>query len=78
MERGEKQELASSILVRVPAEQSPPVNPEGLNVLVAGGTNFIGRTIATVLGRDHTVTVLNRGRVPAAIRHGLPRGRGPH
>lgn len=32
-----------------------------MNALVAGGTNFIGRTIATELSRHNAVTVLNRG-----------------
>ncbi len=38
-----------------------------MNILVAGGTHFIGRTIATVLSRDHTVTVLNRGSAPPPV-----------
>lgn len=35
-----------------------------MNLLVAGATHFIGRTIAAVLSRDHTVTLLNRGSAP--------------
>lgn len=43
-----------------------------MQILVAGGTNFIGRSIVSTLSRHHTVSVLNRGSRPVAdgrIRH---------
>ncbi|WP_431841377.1 NAD-dependent epimerase/dehydratase family protein [Calidifontibacter indicus] len=43
-----------------------------MQILVAGGTNFIGRTIASRLSQHHSVSVMNRGsRAPAdnRVRH---------
>ena len=43
-----------------------------MQILVAGGTNFIGRSIASKLSRHHSVNVLNRGSRAVAdsrIRH---------
>ena len=38
-----------------------------MDVLIIGGTSFVGRAIAQSALRDHHVTVLNRGRTPSDL-----------
>ena len=56
-----------------PSPVSPPENPRHpLNILILGGTNFLGpHLIAYAMNRGHSVTTFTRGQTEPTVHQGL-------
>jgi len=62
----------SAIVAAAPAERTPPSAPRALDLLILGGTGFIGpHQVRAALDRGHSVTLFNRGRTNPGLFPGI-------